>query len=991
MKMKKLLIFLFLIKFCLCIVRPITYLHDKCSDLTLAYPPSNNKIDVFCYTPNNLYYTLYFQMNETGELIKNYTIDRKTIQSRIYLNSGYEYIESNEMNEGCFHYFIYDKYYKLIKDGNCRSSVYILKDKSILTFHSVEHFPVVIYFFKYPVNPKCTTYFFGGCYLEPDVHKEWYYTFFGDYDYLKLQNTDEHFFLFGYFNTNHLVKLYILNNNFDFENIATLENKEKTYFNNLIFSLNENDGDYIFCSNIGSQMISLECKFAKYQKYLNKIIFGESLQLLSNCTSPADVSLLNNQIFAMCYDEFYSFSDEKQFFISNAFIIDEKLEYGEYNQRKLIILEKDSIIYVRRLFYIKDKGFSFFYTSYKNSSSEFYNKNPKLSQVYIEKFCIPFIEYKYKPYEKILLNFQNYVSRGIVEKIETITILFIDRKIKLYKDDIQIFKNSEININDKIYVICEDSINPLKIKFKFDNLDCEAHLYLEESYIMKWGVPGYRCALYPNIKQINNITDHDLNDNLYDINLKKFKFSITFENEIRNDYLEIFFLNKRIECNVDKNNKNKLECIGDLPEFIFSYKFYTKQYTVNAKLPYCKNIIYLGKVKIKDKYLLNTYEIENISDITKNLNNKYNASEIIKNFSVDMISYYYWFSALSYCDDFAMEHYCCKDELLNDWEIIKHLEYRYPFPDIRIGDELKFLLQEFRPYFYNFVILKSNKYKKFIFGFPGTTNLFQLILEVIGSNQEKFSLLEPEIKVEAFFLSIFKQIYKDLFSDNIIKELKANKDYQVIFTGHSLGGALATLSSYYYADKKLADNEPVLITFGQPRVGNEIFARKFMKLIPLVFRIARKGDIVTMIPPSKKIMNSKTIYFGSLFESIQSQFVNNDLIEFINGVYKNEISINKEKRIQVINYIMKIFKIKIPLPFDYCHIGGLYVLIDDTFFQCADIYNEEIYHPICSRFDLNDIPMDISKALLNHGYLEFAEDLISKCQYGKKFIINNLY
>ena len=164
-----------------------------------------------------------------------------------------------------------------------------------------------------------------------------------------------------------------------------------------------------------------------------------------------------------------------------------------------------------------------------------------------------------------------------------------------------------------------------------------------------------------------------------------------------------------------------------------------------------------------------------------------------------------------------------------------------------------------------------------------------------------------------------------------------------------------------------------------------------MKLIPLVFRIARKGDIVTMIPPSKKIMNSKTIYFGSLFESIQSQFVNNDLIEFINGVYKNEISINKEKRIQVINYIMKIFKIKIPLPFDYCHIGGLYVLIDDTFFQCADIYNEEIYHPICSRFDLNDIPMDISKALLNHGYLEFAEDLISKCQYGKKFIINNLY
>ena len=454
-KMKKLLIFIFLIKFCLCKVRPITYLHDTCSYLTLAYP-SNNKIDIFCYEPGPVDNTYYFQLNGSGELIKNDTIKYKSIHSRIYLNSKDEYIESNEKENGCFHYFIHGKYFKLIKENNCLSSVYILKDKSILTFHSVEHFPVEIYFFKYPVNPKCIYYFGENCYLEPDAHKKWDYQFFGDYDFLNLQNTAEHFFLFAYFNNYHLVKLYILNDDFEFENITALENKEKSYINNQIFSLNENNGDYIICSNIQSgNKISLECIILKYQ---NKIFFGESLQLLSNCGTEAKVSFENNQIFAICYNDTNYNSEEKHFSISNAFIIDGKLEYGAYNQRELIILEKNTGISIRHIFYIKDKGFTFFYNSNSYNTIFFISdKIPKLAQVYIEEVCIPFNIYNIKPYEKVLLNFENYVSRGIDEKNEKITILFIDRKIKLYKDDLQIFKNSEININDKIYVICEDS------------------------------------------------------------------------------------------------------------------------------------------------------------------------------------------------------------------------------------------------------------------------------------------------------------------------------------------------------------------------------------------------------------------------------------------------------------------------------------------------------------------------------------------------------
>ena len=32
----------------------------------------------------------------------------------------------------------------------------------------------------------------------------------------------------------------------------------------------------------------------------------------------------------------------------------------------------------------------------------------------------------------------------------------------------------------------------------------------------------------------------------------------------------------------------------------------------------------------------------------------------------------------------------------------------------------------------------------------------------------------------------------------ILNDIKQNKDYQIIFTGHSLGGAIATLASYYF-------------------------------------------------------------------------------------------------------------------------------------------------------------------------------------------------
>ena len=69
-----------------------------------------------------------------------------------------------------------------------------------------------------------------------------------------------------------------------------------------------------------------------------------------------------------------------------------------------------------------------------------------------------------------------------------------------------------------------------------------------------------------------------------------------------------------------------------------------------------------------------------------------------------------------------------------------------------------------------------------------------------------------------------------------------NKDYQIIFVGHSLGGAMATLSSFYCFDQNIIKAEPVLLTFGQPRVGNELFAKYFTKKVKQIYRFARSKD-----------------------------------------------------------------------------------------------------------------------------------------------------
>lgn len=74
----------------------------------------------------------------------------------------------------------------------------------------------------------------------------------------------------------------------------------------------------------------------------------------------------------------------------------------------------------------------------------------------------------------------------------------------------------------------------------------------------------------------------------------------------------------------------------------------------------------------------------------------------------------------------------------------------------------------------------------------------------------------------------------------------------VICTGHSLGGALATLCALWFK-RRQPKSLVYCVTFGSPRVGSSTFQDLYHKEIGLDhhFRVVRKADPVSKVPSSK--------------------------------------------------------------------------------------------------------------------------------------------
>lgn len=101
------------------------------------------------------------------------------------------------------------------------------------------------------------------------------------------------------------------------------------------------------------------------------------------------------------------------------------------------------------------------------------------------------------------------------------------------------------------------------------------------------------------------------------------------------------------------------------------------------------------------------------------------------------------------------------------------------------------------------------------------------------------------------FLQAYKSIQDALHRALGLLSNDLDEEYSFYFTGHSLGGALATLAAVDMQKRYgLGGDRLCVMTFGAPKVGNVNFVRHFNETVPNAFRIVNDADAIARLPQS---------------------------------------------------------------------------------------------------------------------------------------------
>ncbi len=96
---------------------------------------------------------------------------------------------------------------------------------------------------------------------------------------------------------------------------------------------------------------------------------------------------------------------------------------------------------------------------------------------------------------------------------------------------------------------------------------------------------------------------------------------------------------------------------------------------------------------------------------------------------------------------------------------------------------------------------------------------------------------------------------------DLVSTLLLDRPYEVYVTGHSLGGALATLAALDIRERFRP--HVCVYTFGSPKVGNRWFAMKFNRSVKNSFRVVHDDDLVVWLPPMGFYHVKKLVFIDS--------------------------------------------------------------------------------------------------------------------------------
>ena len=155
-----------------------------------------------------------------------------------------------------------------------------------------------------------------------------------------------------------------------------------------------------------------------------------------------------------------------------------------------------------------------------------------------------------------------------------------------------------------------------------------------------------------------------------------------------------------------------------------------------------------------------------------------------------------------------------------------------------------------------FSIFYKTKTNQVIVSFRGTSSPVQLLQEFLSPMSETYTLQSgySNLRIMSYFYNRYKNtIRAKLFQDlNTVKAKYTTASY--IITGHSLGGALATLAAFDLSKSGVISKSKMQVyNYGSPRVGNYEFVKAFAQEGIPIYRIVNSKDPVAHVPPCIKI------------------------------------------------------------------------------------------------------------------------------------------
>mmetsp|Transcript_14011 Transcript_14011/g.16150 ORF Transcript_14011/g.16150 Transcript_14011/m.16150 type:complete len:312 (+) Transcript_14011:26-961(+) len=180
-----------------------------------------------------------------------------------------------------------------------------------------------------------------------------------------------------------------------------------------------------------------------------------------------------------------------------------------------------------------------------------------------------------------------------------------------------------------------------------------------------------------------------------------------------------------------------------------------------------------------------------------------------------------------------------------------------------------------------------------IISFRGTAANFQMFEEFVRQHGVPYTLHGNEFEDIRIMEYIYTHYVSQLRNKLLVRIAKIKREFTTasyIFTGHSLGGAYATLATYDFANNGLLDKTKIqCYSFGSPRVGNYEFAEAMKNTGVSNFRIVNSIDFAPHCPScNKNLITGECLTIDVLLTTWSPYHVDNE-------IYYEDFSMEKGK------------------------------------------------------------------------------------------------